>query len=286
MCAQHAKADNAYSKWGEAFLTYVVSASEATQKYLTKLERSVSEKRYDACSVQLALLTEAWRFLHDFIKPIVDAHILSTPYPLVELISIQVRELPLFKDTKIIVGLSSQLNYLQHPHKRLRELLLQLKRVVDECPPFEDKIGFIYLPYSRSRNVFANCLLYHEVGHLVFKELGLGVTKVKQRLNGCVRKVFKDKIRDITDDDVRWLTFRIVPWIEELFADLFAVRLIGLAFSFAAAELTQLMTRNSPQQVREFGQTHPPQALRLREQLKALSKPGKWTLREPAGIPL
>jgi len=261
----------AYTKWAAEFFSYVAQAAEATNAYLEKLASERNPARLQTYRDRIIILTNAWRYLHDFLKPAVDAHALNTPYALVQLLNAQLREIPSFGGANVIVGLVPTLNYYQHRHQRLRELLQNMQRVVDGCPRFEQKIGFISLPYSRCRALFVNCLLYHELGHFIFEDLFLSA-----RLYGALRpdieKEFAEKIPNLGPDEVAYLAYQIIPWLEEIFADVLAVKLIGPAYTFATSELTDLMNRDDPREAIRFGARHPPDAMRLAAQLQALTK--------------
>jgi hypothetical protein len=67
----------------------------------------------------------------------------------------------------------------------------------------------------------------------------------------------------------------VLDWLEEIYCDLFALCLAGPSFSFAFIDLLSL-TRFEPS--RDFQNSHPANALRLREQAKLLQDPasGWW----------
>ena len=70
--------------------------------------------------------------------------------------------------------LSSELNYFQHRHTRLKRLGNELRSIIPHVEPFPDGLGFIAIPYSQGSNIFTNVLIYHEAAHLVAEELSGG----------------------------------------------------------------------------------------------------------------
>ena len=71
-----------------------------------------------------------------------------------------------------------------------------------------------------------------------------------------------------------WAGRTIQSWMEELFADLVAVRLLGPAYTLAYVELLQLIMKLHEKETRTFQIDHPADALRLREQVKVLRGDG------------
>jgi len=112
-----------------------------------------------------------------------------------------------------------------------------------------------------------NCLLYHEIGHFIAEEAGVFSTKI--------RKDTKGKLEPLFEEYTEWAGNIILVWMEELFADLVAVKLLGPAYTLAYMELYRSVIDLSSDQILEFDIDHPCAPLRFREQVKALKK-DKW----------
>lgn len=274
LCIVRARANSAYPKPADRFLEFVLRISDRTKEYL--LNELV---HVDPLIVQdqVKTLSDVWILLHDIIKPIIDGNALSTPYPLVQFLSHQLERLDGFRGCQVVVGCVSRLNYYQHSDTSLREVLDPLDSLI-HCGRLKDRIAFVSLPYSSSRSLFANCLLYHEVGHFVFEILGVS-KDVHKKFRPLVKKAFSGIVpgKTLNDDEIKWLTHQLVPWAEELFADILAVRLLGPAYTFVAAELVRLTTLPDPEEVKRFNASHPCDCLRFREQLAALGNDG-WDM--------
>ncbi|HDZ22624.1 MAG TPA: hypothetical protein ENH80_09650 [Phycisphaerae bacterium] len=228
------------------------------------------------CRGAIAQLRGAWVGLHDFIKPVLDATALQIPYPLTNLLNHQVQSIPEMEDVRILVCLTPQLNYFQRRHTGIRRLLADLKTVVRKCPEF-GKIGFVSLPFFESRGLFLNCILYHEIGHLIFEEKEYR----SQLWIDFLTSIQQDKRFSNPMPVTRsWLLQRLMAWAEELFADLMAITLLGPGYTFAGAFLIHLLVGLLPDEGQQFHDLHPPHALRFREQLRALRRRG-WTIRGP-----
>lgn len=213
----------------------------------------------------LAVVIKGWELLHTFIKPVLDADNLKVPYPLVQLLTEHIGRLGPFGNPKFVIEISPELNYFQHQHTVLRKTLGYLQSIVGG-PPVESKLGFIALPCSQSKCLFMNCLLYHEVGHYLAEETGLlspaEVENLRNELSGSFQQY------------TYWAVSTIQTLMEELFADLVAVKLLGLAYTLSYMELLRLVTDLSQDQLRTFSMDHPADALRFREQLKILRQDG------------
>lgn len=261
------RASNSYPQWSDYFLSFCEGIADESLSYV---ESRLEISKYDPISYrivagQLSSLIQGWELLHAFIKPVIDADILRVPYPLIRFLSEHVGSLETVKDTKIVVELTPELNYHQHRHTRLKKVLTHIPHDKDEKS--EPRLGFLGLPCSQSKSLFMNCLLYHEAGHFIAEETGVFST---ERLDSLALQ-----LRDDFPNYDTWAASTIQTWMEELFADLIAVKLLGPAYTLAYLELLRLVVDLSKEQIRTFQIDHPADALRLREQLKILSD-DKW----------
>ena len=154
-------------------------------------------------------------------------------------------------------------------------MIRQIRNVVGEdCPDF-GKIGFVTLPFSQPTNLFTNCILYHEAGHFVFEELDLR-GKIFRQTTKLIDTQFPAEPEKLTPIK-RWLATVVIHWFEELFADVFAVKLLGPAYTLAFAELIRTVAGFNPPDARRFSQHHPAHVMRFGEQVSALKTDG-WSL--------
>lgn len=260
------RALHSYPESSEHFLEFVENAAaKSLLKLEEKLEGYNREFRRRESSLLFPLsVMHGWELLHAFIKPVADANTLSIPYPLSHFISKHICSLKAVGEAQIVVEIVSELGYLQHPHTKMRNAIRQLPGVISK----DVKFGFIAMPCSQSKNLFLNCLLYHEAGHFIAEEAG--IFPLSKSNDQDLERKLTNKNRKL-QPHIQWASETIQKWMEELFADLVAVRLIGPAYTLAYFELLRLVY-NVParQEVRSFSSDHPADALRLREQLKVL----------------
>lgn len=261
------RADNSYPTWSNRFLEFCEHNAEATLKYIEKPREfgiEIDEVMKKAIlSIRLPSIIKGWELLHAFIKPVLDANTLRVPNSFIHFLSQHIGSLNAVKGSNIVVELIPQFNYLQHRHTSVRHAMLYLKKTtksIDEVP----KVGFLGLPFSQSESLFLNCILFHEAAHFIAEEA----------------KVFpdtahKDLAKQLEPDFhpyENWAGKKIITWMEELFADIVAVKLLGPAYTLAYIKLLQLAYNLSKEEIRSFEVDHPADALRIREQFEILKK--------------
>lgn len=263
------RADSSYPEWSDHFLTFCEQTADKTLKFLGRQfekysEGTISEEDFSSL---LSTIMQSWELLHAFMKPVLDADTLKVPYPLVDFITHHVGCLNIVRGVKFIVETSSGLTYYHREHSSLQPTMSELRLLVN-APEVEPLLGFLGLPCSQNKSLFMNCLLFHEAGHFIAEEAG--ILSVHE-FDGMI-----DALNSSFGSSSRWAAETIAAWIEELFADLVAVNLLGAAYTFAYMELLRQVADLSSEYVGAFGSTHPADALRLREQLLILRK-DKWS---------
>src|SRR6266404_5456135 len=100
------------------------------------------------------------------------------------------------------------------------------------------------------------------LGHFVYEEVETAgpshtqVTNLKQSMVDCLTKHVADFGTWSQEDQLQAFE-RIRYWTYEIFCDLFAIRLIGPAFSFAALEFFNLLGVMSKSDCVTFSESHP-----------------------------
>ena len=140
---------------------------------------------------------------------------------------------------------------------------------------------FVEVPYSQGPNFFANLMIYHELGHYVFERLADADDRrpAFTLLVSAMDRAFGEKLGDSikTPGTRAWAKRVLEAWTKEVFCDLFALRNLGPAFSFALIDFLSLLGLMGEDVEGKFDEDHPAPARRLREQQKCLQKGGWWT---------
>jgi len=129
-----------------------------------------------------------------------------------------------------------------------------------------------------------NCLIAHEVGHFVFGELQL-LNSLSQPISDALVAAFASVLTQLTPEDRLRVPTVVAGWAEELFCDLFAVRLVGPCYTFAFAEIFDL-TNNfnlngtinpvAAAPAMEFSDSHPADLYRVQKQVSSLTRLKWW----------
>lgn len=280
-----------YCKEQERSQTYV-DASGLFFKYVENLSTSIKEeleKEIDRATrfpERLPLLrSKLWtiknylRLLHALIKPAADAHTLSIPAPLIDLASQQLQLVEGMRNSSIVILLTSEFMYFQRPHTDIKDQGHILESFIPRVS-FPPKLGFIELPYSQGPSFFTNLAIYHEIGHFVYEELSNTNPPhrfISELKSATVRSLNKAFSKGSKDPQAFAVALKILEnWTQEIFCDLFAIRLVGPAFSFSFIEMLGMLGFLSQKASVKFNPTHPAPAFRFAEHLSMLQHDLWW----------
>jgi hypothetical protein len=181
-----------------------------------------------------------------------------------------IRDLVGVKNSEVVVLLTPELMYFENRPSDL----LGNGRV------------FLEIPYSQAAGFFENLTIYHELGHYVWGRLAADVPRrptfaaLIESLEDIFTSKIASKVTQASGLDLIKLAYD--SWTQDLFCDLYAVRHLGPAATFALIDVLSLFglmqdgdddTSNDV----TFDQNHPAPALRFRTQLKRLRDDGWWS---------
>jgi hypothetical protein len=216
-----------------------------------------------------------WTILHRYLKPAADAHALQVPFSLVTLAERQLRSLEQMGGALIAVLVTPELNYFQRSHTSLKNTICTLGEATGQKDIPTGLVGFVELPFSQGPSLFSNVLMYHELGHFILAE--------RTAVAGALRKAASDSLSQVYGKELtanpksdQFFTRMLENWAFEIFCDLFAIRLIGPAFTFASVEMFGLVGVLAGDTPERFVQSHPAPACRFQQQLAMLKDDGWW----------
>ena len=213
------------------------------------------------------------RLIHTLVKPAADAHTLTIPAPLIKLACSQLGGIEGMQGARVVVLLTPQLMYFQRPHTHVKQQAARVQKFIPDAV-FPERLGFIELPYSQGPSLFTNLAIYHELGHFVYEELSASSTahfaQLESTTASCLKKFQSDPESLVLAEEI------IESWTQEIFCDLFALRLIGPAFSFALVEILAMLGSLSDEATVKFNEEHPSPACRFGEHVKLLRQDGWW----------
>ena len=251
---------------------YVGDLAASTKRLLETNARAEEPSTRGPARLTVETLRGYWIELHRRVQPAGEAHSLSAPAALIELAAAQMRKIPGLDQSKVVVSLSPDLMYFQDTHTNLSILGKQLERTLPDVN-FPRQLGFVSLPYSQGPSLFANLILYHELGHFAFEELS-STNPLLNELDDRLVAIITGQ--DLQPDQAAYVLEMLRDWTQEIFCDLFALHLVGPAFSFAAIELFSLLDILEESVARTFQPTHPAPACRFRVHVEYLKSAGWW----------
>ena len=258
-----------------AYFSEVRSEVKRTKKLvLDVLEKASQSKSHEdrfRYQRELAIQKDLWKVRHTYIKPAADADSLNVPGPLIKMAESHIRGLVGAENSDVVVLLTPELMYFEN---RPNETDLLGKGRV-----------FLEIPYSQAAGFFANLTVYHELGHYVWSRLAaeLSLSPAFTALIGFLENIFANKIVPKVQKPAHRDLIKTAydSWTQEMFCDLFAVRHLGPASTFALIDILSLFGLmqdgdDDPSNDVTFNKNHPAPALRFRTQLKRLQDDGWW----------
>jgi hypothetical protein len=275
----------AYSDASREFLIFIGQLADATKEYVSRFPSKMPSKfaEYPVYRQELLTLRDAWYEVHRRVKPIVDADTLHVPSALISSLVRRLRTVPRFQNTRLAILHTELLNYLQVVGSRIRGTATSISALVG-APPFPPNLGLIGIPYSQCESVFLNCLIAHEIGHFVFGELSLKNT-LGTKARAILDTVFAPISASLKPAEGWRITSLFAEWTEELFCDLFAVRLLGPCYTYAFVEIFDFpnlllhdgsFNKNAAALSLVFSGSHPADLYRVNKQVGLLRSLGWW----------
>jgi hypothetical protein len=219
--------------------------------------------------------------LYVVTKQAIDADSLAIPFSLVTYLNDRVRKLGCTKKAKLVVLCGSDLMYYKWNLKPFRDLTTRLRSRIPGYPVFPKDIGVLEFPYFAAKDVLLNCIFFHETGHYVYENTDLELRIHTRVVTDFVEyATTQNLLSELKEPLIEWRSLLnyvrnlIARWTDELFADIFAVRVLGAAFHLACRELEHVLSSVTEQR-QFFCDTHPAPDFRFRFHAKWL-RIGRW----------
>jgi len=277
-----------YSESSSKFFEYISHLADCTKQHILGFDSHADDDAEGFIEARTELLTlrNAWRELHQFIKPSADADTLNQPTAMVAALVDRLHELPGFESTDFTIFHTDSFYYAQVNPSAMEVVVTPLARIVD-AHPFPTNLGLIGIPNSQGNAMFLNCLLAHEIGEYAYAKRGTEAhleMAAAAALEEHMGATFSTKGVTVQSR----LTKTVLKFAKEIFCDLFAVRLIGHCYSFAYIELFDLPNLLGKDGALAVGDSVEPQILsypdypshpfRVKVQSDLLKAEGWWDL--------
>jgi hypothetical protein len=268
-----------YPKPTLMFLRHIERLGRETQKFLSNFPVDVLKHSRTAYSKRQKLLSlrAGWEILHEYLRPALAADTLHLPTPLILTLQDKINAADNLRDVKFTLFHTDRANYLQVPSGLAREFANDIADLVGGTS-FPRQLGLVGIPYSQGDGFFLNCLLPHEMAHFVYQE-DAGIN-IEDEIDNALERMEKD-LGPLNDEDLSLCRDTLRRWVEETFCDLFAICVIGPAYSFALIELTgaSLLVGRLSNMIDDFYffvQDHPAEIARFHSHYKLLNELGWW----------
>jgi hypothetical protein len=275
-----------YSESSSKFFEYISRLADCTKQHILDFASHADDDAEGFVEARTELLTlrNAWRELHQFIKPSADADTLNQPTAMVAALVDRFHELRGFESTDFTIFHTDSFYYAQVNPSAMEVVVAPLARIVD-ADPFDPNLGLIGIPNSQGNALFLNCLLAHEIGEYAYAKRG-----IEARLEMHAAAALETHMGvTFSAQGVTMrsrLTKTVLKLAKEIFCDLFAVRLIGPCYSFAYIELFDLPNLLGKDGALVLGDSVEPQILsypdypshpfRVKAQSDLLKEEGWW----------
>lgn len=222
-------------------------------------------------------LRTLWESLHEYLRPALDADSLHLPNALVTVLHDRIHETDEWSTYRFTLFHATEANYLQLPMGVVGTVANNIAALVGGRQ-FPAGLGHVGVPYSQADGLFLNCTLAHEMAHFIYQE---DVSHdAEDEIEGALERMEKE-VGELGEDGITLCQKLVSSWVQEVFCDLFAICLIGPAFSFAFSQLiasSMLIgsAKGVPEQFYQFGPDHPADLSRFQNHRRMLEKLGWW----------
>ncbi|MGA3035510.1 MAG: hypothetical protein ABSD70_19680 [Terracidiphilus sp.] len=226
---------------------------------------------------KLLSLRSAWEDLHQYLRPALDADALHLPIPLIAALHDRLHETKDWRSYRFTLFHTDEANYFQLPSNMVGDVANHIAAEVGGTQ-YPAGLGHIQIPYSQADGLFLNTILAHEMGHFIYQEYASHDVEVAiDTALGAMEK----ETGELNEGTAALCEELVSNWVQEVFCDLFAICLIGPAFSFAFLELiaaSMLIGQQDgePDVFYRFEWEHPADVARFHYHKLLLEKLGWW----------
>ena len=265
----------------EGLLDHILQSSGAIQTFVRKvIEEPPEDELIKSKLRDFGEIRKGLSWLYILAKEAIDSDSLSIPFSLAIFLNHTAGDLLKPKKPSLVVLSGSNLMYYKYNLKAMRDLTRYLSARIEHYPVLAEDIGILMFPYCAAGEVLVNCNLFHEMGHYIYESTSLEEGFRNEILDKLGRFFIQTGIVDrIKAPLLEWkallnyVSTLVLRWADEIFADIFAVRVLGPAFHLAYREIEQLIPTTV---ARAFSETHPADDYRFKVHAEWLVEDG-WT---------
>lgn len=261
-----------YLRETRQFLQYISAALRAIESFLINTIHSEPEPEVVRAKLRdCAEIKKSVGWLYAIAKNAIDSDCLSIPFPLATYLNHVARGF--VPRASLVVLTVPNLNFYK---LNLRDLRLHAKSLatrVANYPQLPHSLGMLMFPYCAAKDVLVNCILFHEMGHYVYETTPLEEHLKKSFSQEWTQHFTQGRLyQELQTPEhtplfwhslKRHISDRMFLWANEIFADLYAIRLLGAAYHLAYVEMEQVLPLIGGGS-RVFSSTHPADDFRFK----------------------
>ena len=265
----------------QQFLDHIKDSLSAVERFVRSIiENPPKGKPAKAKLRDLGEIEKALSWLYVLTKEAIGSDSLSIPFSLATFLNHTGRKLLRSNDVSFVVLGGSALMYYKYNLKKLRDLTTYLSARIPGYPVLDEDVGILTFPYCAAREVLVNCNLFHEMGHCIYEKTNLE-KDLRSELLGKFSQFFlhENITKKVQEPLLAWRAGKnyvctlMLRWADEIFADMFAIRVLGPAFHFALREIEQIIPTDLGS---SFSETHPADDYRFQIHAEWLLEEGEW----------
>lgn len=262
------------------FLTFIKEIiKEVHSSVCTTVEQTISPQLVKSRLREYDQMRRILNWLYFLTKEAIDSDTLCIPHTLTIYLNHLAAKLETQQKISLVVLGSSDLMYYKYNLKYLRDLTNIINAIIPTFPKLSIELGILKFPYCASREILNNCNLFHEMGHY-FYELRNLQSQFHVDIENSLDDLLQREKKLIQTSPNPLLERRqlliyacklIYNWANEIYSDIFAIRVLGPAFHLAFLEIEQMLPTNIDRN-RKFSATHPADYYRFKMHAKWLFK--------------
>ena len=278
---QSGRAKKTYLYETEGLLDHILKSLKAIERFVRNVIEQPPESELIMSKLRdFGEIKKVLSWLYILAKEALDSDSLSIPFSLATFLNHIVGELVKPKKASLVVLSGSNLMYYKYNLKAMRDLTRYLSSRIKDYPELGEDIGILMFPYCAAQEVLVNCNLFHEMGHYIYETTRLEET-FRNTLVNNLAQFFTDPeiMKKVEAPLLAWRSLLnyvltlMLRWSDEIFADIFVIRVLGPAFHLAYREIEHIIPTTLGS---NFSETHPADDYRFQVHAKWLISDG-WS---------
>ena len=238
---QQGQSGKTYLNETKGFLDYITATMQSVDEFVREVVDNPPESELIKIKLKdFGVIKKSLSWLYGWVKEAVYADSLSIPFSLATFLNQTGKKLKKSRNVSLVVLGSPDLMYYKYNLRPLRDVTKNLADRIKDCQPLSKDLGILMFPYCAAREVLANCVLFHEMGHYLYESTELQ-GEIYEFVKAALSQFIKsEKVMDKLSMPLgagrsllNYVSHLMLNWADEIFADIFAISILGPAFHLA-----------------------------------------------------